>query len=80
VIGVYIAWRGRDITVPGLDLFTFWSRKRAGGEVAAQNACLATINELALAAERQVRTSTIASCSVILLADWCLRTHFSFHP
>ncbi len=50
VIGVYIAWRGRDITVPGLDLFTFWSRKRAGGEVAAQNACLATINELALAA------------------------------
>jgi hypothetical protein len=50
VIGVYIAWRGRDITVPGLDLFTFWSRKHAGGEVAAQNACLATINELALAA------------------------------
>ena len=50
VIGVYIAWRGRDITVPGLDLFTFWSRKHAGGEVAAQNGCLATINELALAA------------------------------
>jgi hypothetical protein len=50
VIGIYIAWRGRDITVPGLNLFTFWSRKHAGGEVAAQNACLATVNELALAA------------------------------
>ena len=36
--------------MPELDLFTFWSRKHAGGEVAAQNACLATINELALAA------------------------------
>ncbi|HZS16370.1 MAG TPA: hypothetical protein VFA51_00395 [Candidatus Udaeobacter sp.] len=50
VIGVYIAWRGKDLTVPGLDLLTFWNRKLAGGEVAAQNSCLATINELALAA------------------------------
>ena len=50
VIGVYIAWRGKDLTVPGLDLLTFWNRKSTGGEVAAQNSCLATINELALAA------------------------------
>jgi hypothetical protein len=50
VIGVYIAWRGKDLTVPGLNLLTFWNRKLAGGEVAAQNSCLATINELALAA------------------------------
>src|SRR5260370_33172769 len=50
VIGVYIAWRGKDLTVPGLDLLTFWNRKSAGGEVAAQTSCLATINELALAA------------------------------
>jgi hypothetical protein len=50
VIGVYIAWRGKDLTVPGLDLLTFWNRKLAGGEVAAQNSCLATINELALTA------------------------------
>jgi len=41
---------GAHFTVPGLDLFTFWSRKHAGGEIAAQNGCLATINELALAA------------------------------
>jgi hypothetical protein len=41
---------GARFTVPGLDLFTFWSRKHAGGEIAAQNGCLATINELALAA------------------------------
>jgi hypothetical protein len=50
VIGVYIAWRGKDLSVPGLDLLTFWNRKSAGSEVAAQNSCLATINELALAA------------------------------
>ena len=50
VIGVYIAWRGKDLTVPGLDLLTFWNRKLTGGSVAAQNSCLATINELALAA------------------------------
>ena len=50
VIGVYIAWRGKDLTVPGLDLLTFWNRKLTGGSVAAQNSCLATINELALTA------------------------------
>ena len=50
VIGVYIGWRGKDLTVPGLDLLTFWNRKLTGGSVAAQNSCLATINELALAA------------------------------
>ena len=49
LIGVYIAWRGKNLTVPGLDLLTFWNRKSAGGEVAAQNGCLAAISELALA-------------------------------
>src|SRR5713101_1961723 len=50
VIGVYIGWRGKDLTVPGLDLLTFWNRKLTGGSVAAQNGCLAAISELALAA------------------------------
>ncbi|MBV9488686.1 MAG: hypothetical protein JO069_03045 [Verrucomicrobia bacterium] len=50
IVGVYIAWRGRDVTVPGLNLLTFWSRKSAGSAIAAQNGCLATISELALAA------------------------------
>src|SRR6201986_1937495 len=50
VIGVYIAWRGKDLTVPGLNLLTFWSRKSAGQIVASQNGCLAAISELALAA------------------------------
>ncbi len=31
VIGVYIAWRGKDLTLPGLNFLTFWSRKSAGG-------------------------------------------------
>jgi hypothetical protein len=50
VIGVYIAWRGVDLTVPVLKFLTFWSRKSAGSTIAAQNGCLATISELALAA------------------------------
>ena len=50
VIGVYIAWRGRDLTIPGLDLLTFWNRKSAGNELAEENSCLATLNELAIAA------------------------------
>ena len=50
VIGVYIAWRGVDITVPVAKFLTFWSRKSAGATIAAQNGCLATISELALAA------------------------------
>src|SRR6516162_8115842 len=43
VIGVYIAWRGRDLT--------FYSRKAVAATVASQVSCLATLNELALAAE-----------------------------
>jgi hypothetical protein len=50
VIGVYIAWRGRDLTFPGLNLLTFYSRKAVAAEIASQVSCLATINELALAA------------------------------
>src|SRR4029077_1508788 len=50
LIGVYIAWRGKNLAVPGLDLLTFWNRKSTGGEVAAENGCLAAISELALAA------------------------------
>src|SRR5215471_757225 len=50
VIGVYVAWRGKDLTFPGLNLLTFWNRKSTGNSIAAQNSCLAAINELALAA------------------------------
>jgi hypothetical protein len=47
VIGVYIGWRGKDLTVPGLDLLTFWNRKLTGGSVAAQNSCLANRSTIA---------------------------------
>jgi hypothetical protein len=50
VIGVYIAWRGVDVTLPLAKFLTFWSRKNAGGTIAAQNGCLAILSELALAA------------------------------
>jgi hypothetical protein len=50
VLGVYIAWRGRDLTVPGLSLLTFWSRKFAGEGIAAASSCVSTMHELAIAA------------------------------
>ena len=50
VIGVYIAWRGKDLTFPGLNVLTFWSRKSVGRGIASANSCLATIEELAVAA------------------------------
>ena len=50
VIGIYIAWRGRDLVFPGLNLLTFFSRKAVAAEIASQVSCLATLDELALAA------------------------------
>jgi hypothetical protein len=50
VIGVYLAWRGIDLTLPVAKFFTFWSRKQTGEDIAAANSCLATIEELAIAA------------------------------
>lgn len=50
VLGVYIAWRGRDLTVPGLSLMGFWSRKFAGEGIAAANSCISTLHELAITA------------------------------
>jgi hypothetical protein len=50
VIGVYIAWRGRDLTFPGFNLLTFYSRKAVASHIASQVSCLATLDELALAA------------------------------
>ena len=81
VIGVYIGWRGKDLTVPGLDLLTFWNRKLTGGSVAAQNSCLATINELALAAREPGKQ--VHHCGPDGPLVW--RTgpeqhYFSFHP
>jgi hypothetical protein len=49
-------WRGVDLTVPVLKFLTFWSRKSAGSTIAAQNGCLATISELALAARAPDKT------------------------
>src|SRR5207247_6227506 len=50
VIGVYVAWRGQDLTAPGLKFLTFWNRKGAGEAIASANSILATIEELAVAA------------------------------
>ncbi len=37
IIGVYIGWRGIDITVPVLKFMTFWSRKSTGYEIPSGN-------------------------------------------
>ena len=56
IIGVYIGWRGIDLTVPVLKFLTFWSRKSTGSTIAAENGCLAAISELALAARAPDKT------------------------
>ena len=50
VIGVYVAWRGKDLTAPGLKFLTFWNRKGAGESIASANSILAAVEELAVAA------------------------------
>ena len=50
IIGVYIGWRGIDLTLPVAKFLTFWSRKSTGYNIASGNGCLAAISELALAA------------------------------
>ena len=50
VIGVYIAWRGVDLTVPVAEVFNVLEPQVHRSTIAAQNGCLATISELALAA------------------------------
>jgi len=56
LIGVYIGWRGVDLTVPVLKFLTFWSRKSTGYSIAAENGCLAAISELAVAARAPDKT------------------------
>ena len=56
VIGVYVAWRGLDVNAPVLKFLTFWNRKSAGYKIAAENGCLATLSELALAARGPDKT------------------------
>lgn len=33
IIGVYVGWRGESITVPGINMLTFWDRKGTAQEV-----------------------------------------------
>ena len=63
VIGVYIAWRGRDLTIPGLNLLGFYSRKAVAGQIASEVTCLATLDELALAAREP--SKKVHSCILI---------------
>jgi hypothetical protein len=44
------------VTAPVLKFLTFWSRKSAGYKIAAENGCLVTLSELALAARAPDKT------------------------
>jgi hypothetical protein len=80
VIGVYIAWRGVDITFPVAKFLTFWSRKGAGGTIAAENGCLATLSELALAARAPEKK--YHHCVLLRSFFWWVGAgehHFAFH-
>jgi hypothetical protein len=56
IIGVYIGWRGIDLTLPVVKFLTFWSRKSTGYNIASGNGCLAAISELAVAARAPDKT------------------------
>ena len=36
VVGVFVGWRGKSLSVPGLNLLTFWDRKATAQEVGLQ--------------------------------------------
>ena len=76
VIGVYIAWRGVDLTLPVLEILTFWSRKSAGGQSPRKTAVWRPSANWHWQLARRKRRIIIACCSAILLADWSLRTQF----
>ena len=81
VIGVYIAWRGKDLTIPGLNFLTFWSRKSTGHGIAGANSCLASIEELAVAAREPGKDyhHTVLlghSFGALVLGEH----HFALHP
>jgi hypothetical protein len=62
VIGVYIAWRGIDVTVPVAKFLTFWSRKSTGQTIAAQTAVWRLLANSHWQLARQIRRITFACC------------------
>lgn len=55
VIGVYLGWRGRIYTIPGLDTFSFFDRKAVAERIASNNDCLDTILQITSAARKKGR-------------------------
>ena len=50
IVGIYFAWPGESLSVPVLNTFTFWDRKRAAERIASNDDCLDAIEQLSHAA------------------------------
>ena len=80
VIGVYIAWRGKDLTFPGLNFLTFWSRKSTGQGSPGRTAAWPRLKSLPWPPVNPAKIIIIPCCSDIPLVHWFLGTRFRTHP
>jgi len=46
VVGVYLGWRGKSISIPFLDILTFWDRKNTAETIGIQGGVTETLLEL----------------------------------
>ena len=77
VIGVYIAWRGKDLTLPGLNFLTFWSRKSTGGMgLPLRTAAWQALKNSPSPPTNPAKITITPSYSGIPSALWCLGTRF----
>ena len=55
VVGVYLAWRGESVDIPGLNALTFYGRKTAAERLASNFDCFDAISSIAEAARKHHR-------------------------
>jgi hypothetical protein len=53
VVGMYFAWPGESLSIPVVNTFTVWDRKRAAERIASNGDCLDAIEQLSQAARQR---------------------------